>query len=107
VPSDPGSGQVNDFRPPFRWLLTEFVDDEYPVGALPAYGARPALHERVRSGCPRRSLDHVDAFGSEDGAVALSDRAILTPQIFRDEVKAGGRTVISRRTLPAIGPLLS
>jgi hypothetical protein len=23
APSDPGSGQVNDFRPPFRWLLTE------------------------------------------------------------------------------------
>ena len=37
------------------------ADDEHPVGALPAYGAHPALRERVRARCLRRSLDHLDA----------------------------------------------
>ena len=37
--------------------------DEYPVGALAADGAHPALRERVRSGCLRRSPDYADVDG--------------------------------------------
>jgi hypothetical protein len=37
------------------------ADDEHPVGAFAAYGAHPALGERVRAGRLRRSPDQVDA----------------------------------------------
>src|SRR5689334_7203036 len=35
-----------------------FAADEYPVGALAADGAHPALRERVRAGRLQRRLDH-------------------------------------------------
>src|SRR3954453_6166891 len=41
------------------------ADDEYPVGALSAYGAHPALRERVRAGRLRWGPDHFDAGSSE------------------------------------------
>ena len=41
------------------------VHDQEPVEALAAYGADPALDERVRAWCPDRCPDRPDALGAE------------------------------------------
>jgi len=43
------------------------VVDQQPVGALFADARNGPFRVAVRSGCPGRDLDHVDAFGGEDG----------------------------------------
>ena len=46
-------------------LGVSFVVDQQAVGALLAKAAPPPFDETVRSRCPRRDLDHVDALGGE------------------------------------------
>ncbi|WP_439117699.1 hypothetical protein [Micromonospora sicca] len=73
-PVDPSGVEVNGVRRRFRWPLIQrlvwsmavvvagvpsehgrevaLADDEYSVGALPAYGAHPPLGEGVCAGVP-------------------------------------------------------
>jgi len=43
------------------------VVDQQPVGALFADATNEPFRVAVRPQCPGRDLDHIDAFGGEDG----------------------------------------
>ncbi|MCW2638935.1 MAG: hypothetical protein JWP76_1241, partial [Dactylosporangium sp.] len=120
----PGGVQVYDLRRRVRWLLVQrtmwtvavvvshvlaedrrqlsLANDEHPVGALPTYGAHPALRERVRPGRLRRGPNHVDTFGGERRPRTKGAR-LGTPADLA--ATAIWRTTQVRRYAPAGAPL--
>jgi hypothetical protein len=57
-----------------------FVDDEHPVGALAADGARSALRERIRPRRLRRRLEHLDALGGEHRVEGRRELAVAVAE---------------------------
>ena len=53
-----------------------FVVDQHPVGALGADAADEPFRVAVRPGRPGRDLDHVDAFGGEDGIEGVGELGV-------------------------------
>src|SRR5689334_11420010 len=77
------------------------ANDEYPVGALPAYGARPALRVRVRAGRLRRRLDHVD---SRAGEHRVEDGRKPCVPVAEQEPYAGDAVVEARQQVAGLLP---
>jgi anaerobic magnesium-protoporphyrin IX monomethyl ester cyclase len=80
-----------------------------PVVVPPPAGSGRRPQRQDRRTRPTRTLDlaGIEAMpsGSASGTVALSHRALSTPQIFRQRLKTGGKTAIGRWVGQAIGEL--
>jgi len=64
------------------WRQIAPADDECQIGAFPADGAHPAFRERVRSGCLRWGLDHINPRGGELRiAIAQQEPQTLCPLV--------------------------
>jgi len=74
----------------FGEYLTQVVliDDQHPVGELPAQGADDPFADRVRSGRLRRAGENPDAFRGEHGIEGAREQALIG-----DDGGAGRRAV--------------
>jgi hypothetical protein len=60
------------------------VVDQQPVGALFADATNEPFRIAVCPGCPGRDLDHIDAFGGEDGIEGGGELGIPVADHFPD-----------------------
>jgi hypothetical protein len=76
-----------------------FVVDQQPVGALVANAASEPLGIAVRSRRPARDLDHIEAFGGEDGIEGGGEFSVSVAIRKRNEVIRSPRSISRLRAV--------